>query len=246
VTILLGAATALGSSRPDAAGEPRRLRDEGLPALLAELGVGAQDLGDVAGLEPRWEAAPPGMRVRNVVALADQLLRLRGAVQAALLAHGPPLVLLGGDAVVQLGGLAGMRDALGEDPGCVWLSPDPPRATPETSPDGHVAGMALALALGDGAEPLLDAAGAPVVAHSQLAVVGVPEDVGSMIVPEGPVWVAVEGAALGAGGLGIDAARQAVLAVAVREPVAAVAFSGLDPALGGAVQVAALTAAALR
>jgi arginase family enzyme len=246
VTILLGAATALGSARPDQASEPRRLRDEGLAAMLAELGVEAQDLGDVAGLEPRWEAAPPGMRVRNVVALADQVRRIRGAVQAALLAHGPPLVLLGGDAVVQLAGLAGMRDALAGDPGCVWLSPDPPLATPETSPDGHVAGMALALALGDGAEPLLDAAGAPVLAHAQLAVVGAPDDVAGLAVPEGPVWVAVEGMAVLPDPLGIDAARQAALAVAVREPVAAVAFSGFGVGLGGAVQVAALTAAALR
>jgi hypothetical protein len=58
--------------------------------------------------------------------------------------------------------------------------------------------------------------------------------------------VAVEGAVLLPASLGIDAARQAALAVAVREPVAAVAFTGFEPALGGAVQVAALTAAALR
>jgi arginase len=183
VTIVLGAATALGSARPDEAAEPRRLRDEGLAGLLDELGVEARDLGDVAGLEPRWEAAPPGMRVRNVVALADQLRRIRGAVQAALLAHGPPLVLLGGDAVVQLGGMAGMRDALGEDPGCVWLSPRPPLATPETSADGHVAGMALAVALGDGAAALVEAVGGPVLARSQLAVVAAPEDVAGLPSP---------------------------------------------------------------
>jgi arginase family enzyme len=246
VTVLLGAATALGSARPDQAGEPRRLREEGLAGLLAELGVEAHDLGDVAGLEPPWEAAPAGMRVRNVVALADQVRRIRGAVHAALLAHGPPLILLGGDAVVQLGGLAGMRDALGEDPGCVWLSPDPPLDTPETSSDGHAAGMALAVALGEGSEPLVDAAGGPLLDRSQLAVVAALGEVARLIVPEGPVWVAVEGAVLLPASLGIDAARQAALAVAVREPVAAVAFTGFEPALGGAVQVAALAAAALR
>lgn len=246
MTVLLGAATALGSARPDYAGEPRRLRDEGLAALLAELGVEAEDLGDVAGLEPSWEAAPAGMRVRNVVALADQVRRIRGAVLAALLAHGPPLILLGGDAVVQLGGLAGMRDALGDDPGCVWLSPVPPLGTPDTSPDGHVAGMALAVALGEGSDPLVDAAGGPLLDRSQLALVTVPEEVAGLSVPEGPVWVAVEGAALLPGSPGIDAARQAALAVAVREPVAAVAFTGFEPGLGGAVQVAALAAAALR
>lgn len=229
--------------------------------LLAELGVEARDLGDVAGLEPRWQAAPPGMRLPNVVPVLDHLRRLRGAVHAALVAHGPPLLVVGGDALVHLAALAGMRDALGEDPGVVWLAPEPPLGTPQRTRGGHIAGMALALALGRGAPPLLEAVDAPLVAPAQLRVVGArpgaagleelaaagvqlaagAADVG---VPEGPLCIAVEGPALRA--LGVDAARQALLACAVREPVALVGVSDLDPSLGGAVQVAALAAAALR
>jgi hypothetical protein len=203
------------------------------------------------------------MRLRNVVLVLDHLRRLRGAVHAALVAHGPPLVLLGGDALVHLGALAGMRDALGEDPGLVWLGPDPPFATPDGETGGHIARMALSLALGHGPAPLLGSVDAPVVAPGQTAVVaaraGAPGVEGlalagaalasgaaDLAVPEGPLYVAVEGPVLAAGELGVDATRQVLLGSAVRERVAIVAFSDLAPGLADAVPVAALAAAALR
>ena len=67
-----------------------------------------------------------------------------------------------------------------------------------------------------------------------------------LAVPEGPLLVAVDGSCLVPGALGVDRARQALLGAAVREEVALVTFSGLGPDRGGAVQVAALVAAALR
>src|SRR3954468_23027112 len=121
MAVLLGAPTAIGSARPAEALQPRRPREDGLLDHLAALAVDVRDLGDVAGLEPSWEAAPAGMRLRNVVVAIDQLQRIRGAVLAALLAHGPPLLVLGGDALVATGALAGARDALGADPGLVCL-----------------------------------------------------------------------------------------------------------------------------
>jgi arginase family enzyme len=261
MAVLLGAPTAIGSARPDEAFEPRRLREDGLLDHLAALAVDVRDLGDVEGLEPPWEAAPAGMRLRNVVVAIDHLKRIRGAVLAALVAHGPPLVLLGGDALVVLGALAGMRDAIGADPGLVVLDAEARFATAETTSTGDLAGMSLALAVGVGAPPLLDALDAPLVAPVQACVVGarageaeaaaeagipLAGDAGDLSVPEGPLLLAVDGSSLLPGALGVDRARQALLAAAVREEVALVVFSGLGPERGGAVQVAALAAAALR
>jgi arginase family enzyme len=263
VPILLGVPTALGSPRPDAAEAPGRLREDGIVERLAALGVEVRDLGDVAGLEPRWEAAPEGMRLRNIVAAVDQVKRVRGAVHAALVAHGPPLVLLGGDALVHLGAAAGVRDALGDDPGIVWLGSGTAFHTPETTPDGHLAGMALAALVGLGAAPLVDAAAGPVAAPSQVTVVGGDPSAAEAAamteagvragagaadspVPDGPLYAAVDVSSLGPGGLGVDPLRQALLAAAVRERVAAVAIAELAPLPGAAVPVAALVAAALR
>src|SRR3954468_13279664 len=164
MAVLLGAPTAIGSARPAEALQPRRPREDGLLDHLAALAVDVRDLGDVEGLEPPWEAAPAGMRLRNGVVAIDHLKRIRGAVLAALVAHGPPLVLLGGDALVLLGALAGMRDALGADPGVVLLDAEARFATAETTASGDLAGMALALAVGIGAQPVLDALDAPLAA----------------------------------------------------------------------------------
>jgi hypothetical protein len=162
---------------------------------------------------------------------------------------------------VLLGALAGMRDALGADPGAVLLDAEARFATAETTASGDLAGMVLALAVGIGAQPLLDALDAPLAApvhtclvgavagHVQAAAeagVALAGDAGDVSVPEGPLLVAVDGSCLLPGALGVDRARQALLAAAVRQDVAVVVFSGLSPDRGGAVQVAALAAAALR
>jgi hypothetical protein len=180
---------------------------------------------------------------------------------AALVAHGPPLLVVGGDALVLVGALAGMRDALGADPGLVVLDAEARFATAETTTTGDLAGMALALVVGLGAQPLLDALDAPLAAPQQTCLVGavagqleaaaeagvaLAADAGALSVPEGPLALAVDGSCLLPGALEVDRARQALLAAAVREEVALVVFSGLGPDRGGAVQVAALTAAALR
>src|SRR5690349_10859078 len=66
MAVLPGAPTAIGSARPDEAFEPRRIREDGLLEHLASLALDVRDLGDVEGLDPPWEAAPAGMRLRNV------------------------------------------------------------------------------------------------------------------------------------------------------------------------------------
>src|SRR4051794_41855880 len=119
MAMLLGAPTAIGSARPDEAFEPRRIREDGLLEHLAALAVDVRDVGDVEGLDPPWEAAPAGMRLRNVVVAMDQPKRSRGAVLAALAAHGPPLVAVGGDALVLFGAPAGTPSRPGADPGLV-------------------------------------------------------------------------------------------------------------------------------
>ena len=55
------------------------------------------------------------------------------------------------------------------------------------------------------------------------------EDAGDVAVPEGPLVCAIDGSCLLPGALGVDRARQALLAAAVREEVALVVFSWLAP-----------------
>jgi arginase family enzyme len=259
---LLGLPSAIGSRRPDAAAEPARLRRDGLLERLRDLELEPADLGDVAGLDPPWQAPPPGMRLANLVPALDQLRRMRGATHAALLEHGPPLIGLGGDGLVALGLLAGIRDALGDDPGLLWIGPFAPLETRETTRSGELAGMVLAAACGVGAEPLLDAVEAPLVAPPRVALAGlelaagreqaarlgvrVAAAVSDLDVPEGPLLAVVDARCLADGGLGVDAARQLLLAAAVGSTVAGICLVETAPGLAGPVQVAALVAAALR
>src|SRR5262249_22333662 len=201
--------------------------------------------------------ARAGGRGPSVAVALAHPRRLRAPGLARGGAPGPPLVVLGGDALVVLGALAGMRDALGADPGLVLLDAEVRFATADTTTTGDLAGMTLALAVGLGAEPLLDALDAPLVAPTRTCVVGalggdadaaaeagvaLAQDAGDVAVPDGPLLVALDGSTLLPGALGVDRARQALLAAAVREDVALVVFSGLSPDRGGAVQVAALAA----
>jgi arginase len=74
--------------------------------------------------------------------------RVAAAVAADRLA-----VVLGGDHAVAMGSLAGATEASGRI-GVLWLDSHLDLNTPDTSPSGHLHGMALAVALGDGPGPL--------------------------------------------------------------------------------------------
>jgi arginase len=56
-------------------------------------------------------------------------------------------IVLGGDHSIAIGTLAGMRRALGREPGLIWIDAHGDINTPLTSPSGNVHGMPVSIAL---------------------------------------------------------------------------------------------------
>ena len=192
----------------------------------------------------------------------EQAERVRDAVWAALVEHGPPLVILGGDCSLVLGALPAARDALG-DVGLVWLGRYANANVPATSPSGDVAGMALALLRGEGDAELVCALGSPHVAADGVRLVARDLDPGEDVVlarcglapvdldvlepPPGALYVGVECGLLdGPDGPPLAAVEVALLRLAGEGRVAVVALTGTSPARVSAAAAAALIAAAAR
>ncbi len=261
MTVLLGVPACPGSPDSLEHAEPARLRAGGLLAELARRGVGALDLGDVPGL-PAAERVPPAPGgMRSAAAVLEQAMRVRDAVWAALVEHGPPLVVLGGDCSLVLGALPGARDALGEI-ALVWLGRYANANVPATSPSGDVAGMALALLRGEGDPQLVAAVGGPQLEAGAVrlvardldpgedAVLGrcglAPVELDALEPPPGPLYVAVECGLLDApAGPPREAVEVALRRLASEHRVVVVALTGTSPARVSPAGGAALVAAAL-
>lgn len=81
------------------------------------------------------------------------LTRIRSQLDEALAGRADPVVVVGGDcgvSVAVIGAVAARTSGLA----VVWLDAHPDLNTPETSPSGAFAGMALSAVLGDGPEGL--------------------------------------------------------------------------------------------
>jgi len=83
---------------------------------------------------------------------------LAGAVAQAHRAGNLPLIL-GGDCLVSIGVVAGLRRALAEDFGILWFDAHGDFNTPDTTLSGYLGGMPLACCCGRGLEQLREAAG---------------------------------------------------------------------------------------
>lgn len=95
------------------------------------------------------------------------------AVAAARRAGALPVVL-GGDCMVAVGVVAGLRQTLTQDLGIAWFDAHGDFNTPATTISGYLGGMPLAACCGRGLETLRAAAGlAQPAAEAQVAVLGV-------------------------------------------------------------------------
>jgi arginase len=143
---------------------PAALRAAGLHDALPALDrVVAVDVGELVA-----RRGPAGFLAED--ALVRAVVGARDAVGEAL-ARGSVPVVVGGDCPVMLGPLAGLRD-VGHRPGLVFLDGHEDAWPPELSPTGEAADSELGLALGlVGAPPGLDDV-LPVVAASDVAVLG--------------------------------------------------------------------------
>lgn len=169
----------LGAERPGvdlapaalAAGLRRRWAERERPALLARLGrrmeVPVRTPPDAAARLHRRSLEFLPEVATTCALLADEVA---GAVGDGALA-----LSLGGDHALSVGSIAGAARAAGPGRlGVLWLDTHPDLNTPETSPSGHLHGMALAAALGLGAPALAGLVGTgPAVRPEDVCLLGV-------------------------------------------------------------------------
>lgn len=165
---VFGVPSAAGARGPGVERAAFALREAGLLRALAPH-ARVVNLSDLS-LFP-WRADPDSPRARNVP-IAACAARAAGDEMTRALSEGFTLVI-GGDCALLPGTLGGARRALGRPVGLVYLDANADLNTPETTPSGQLDGMALALALGRGPEPLAAAGGPPpAAAVEHVALVG--------------------------------------------------------------------------
>jgi arginase len=166
---VFGVPTAAGTRGPGVERAPLALRQAGLLPALKDAGANVVNLSDLSLFPFRDDPDHPRARNVEVVACA---LRATADEMTRALGEGFTIVL-GGDCTLAAAAAAGARTALGEAVGLVYLDANADLNTPETTPSGYLDGMALALALGRGAEPALAALGsAPAVLPAHTALLG--------------------------------------------------------------------------
>jgi arginase len=177
------------------------------------------DLGAFAlesGLRARWERRQDFEFARRTLdsvtiktpepAAADELLNQRSLVflpeiaetcaavaneVVAAIERGELPVVLGGDHALAAGSIAGASRASGHL-GLLWFDTHADMNTPATSPSGHIHGMSLAAALGDGPGELVNLAGtAPAVSDGSICLLGVRDlDPGErLLIAERGIWM---------------------------------------------------------
>jgi arginase len=166
---VFGVPSAAGATGPGTERAAFALREAGLLEALRADGTRVVNLSDLSLFPWQDDAGHP--HARNVE-LAACAARATADEMTRALAEGFTVVL-GGDGSLVAGALAGARAALGRDVGLVHLDANADLNTPETSPSGRLAGMALALALGRGPVALTTAGGpAPAVLGKHVALLG--------------------------------------------------------------------------
>ncbi len=153
---MFGVPSAAGGSGPGMERGPFALRSAGLLEALRAGGCSVVNLSDLS-LFSFEEGSGSARNVAKAAcaakAAADEMARALGEGFA---------IVLGGDCSLVAGSVAGVQKARGGPVGLVYLDANADLNTPDTSPSGRLAGMALALALGRGPEEIAAIAHPPV------------------------------------------------------------------------------------
>lgn len=148
----------LGAERPGVerapaeieAGLRRRWVERDRPDLLARLDPGIT----VPVATPRDAAERLHRRSLEFLPEIARTTGLLAEAVATAIDDGALALALGGDHALSIGSIAGAARVAGGRLGLLWLDTHPDLNTPQTSPSGHIHGMALAAALGLGAPAL--------------------------------------------------------------------------------------------
>jgi arginase len=166
---VFGVPTAAAARGPGMERAPFALREAGLLSRLRASGATVVNLSDLSLFPYRDDPEHPRARNAEVVACA---VRAAADEMTRALPEGFTVVL-GGDCTLAAAVAAGARTTLQEAVGLVYVDANADLNTPETTPSGYLDGMALALALGRGPEPVLAALGsAPAVQPGHVALLG--------------------------------------------------------------------------
>jgi arginase len=167
---VVGVPSAAGARGTGVARGPFVLRERGLLRALAADGTRVVNLSDLSLFPYRDDPEHPRARNAAVVACA---VRAAADEMTRALDEGFTL-MLGGEATIVAGALAGARRKLGVPVGLVYVDAHADLHTSETTRSGYMQGMVLSLALGRGPEIVARAySQEPSVAPSQVALLGV-------------------------------------------------------------------------
>ncbi|ASY64511.1 Arginase [Sinorhizobium sojae CCBAU 05684] len=146
---LIGAPIEEGSGRRGAAMGPTALRIAGIDTVLAGLGHGVEDEGDLRPSAASDLANHPG--ANNLQMVAAFTRALNDAVRdTARKGHVP--IILGGDHALSMGSVSGMAryaDEVGRALFVLWLDAHADFNSPATSPSGNMHGMPVAFFCGE-------------------------------------------------------------------------------------------------
>jgi len=167
---LIGAPTSAAALRAGHERAPAALRAAGLIERLRAAGYEVADLGDCA--TQLYQADDEHPRARNLPPVLAALNDLKPRVEQALKSGALPLVL-GGDCIIALATLAGVRRYY-RNISLVYLDRDADMNVPATTPSGCVDGMAVSHVVGRGAPELVRFWGEPpLVREPDVALFGV-------------------------------------------------------------------------
>jgi arginase len=155
--VVFGVPSAAGGSGPGMELAPFALREAGLLESLRSTGRKVVNRSDLSLFPFRKDSEGPARNVAGAVCAA----RAAGDEMARALTEGFA-ILLGGDCSLVTGAVAGTQRTVDGPVGLVYLDANADLNTPDTSPSGCLAGMALSLALGKGPAELADLAQPPV------------------------------------------------------------------------------------
>jgi arginase len=148
---LIGAPTSAAALQAGHERAPAALRAAGLVERLQAAGYEVTDLGDCAPQLYQPDDEHP--RARNIPAVLAILNDLKPRVEMAVKSGALPLVL-GGDCVIALGTLAGLRRYY-RKVSLIWMDRDADLNVPASTPSGCVDGMVVSHIVGRGAPELV-------------------------------------------------------------------------------------------
>ena len=171
---LIGAPTDIGASVRGAGMGPDALRVAGIAEMLARLGLGVVDRGNLSGPATPW--TPPANGLRHLDEVVAWNRSVYDAVDRALGAGHVPL-LMGGDHCLAVGSISAVAwhaRQRSRKLRVLWLDAHSDVNTETSSPSGNLHGMPVACLLGHGPAALVGWSGErAAVEHDALRFIGI-------------------------------------------------------------------------